>query len=408
LTKDITDVLASVKQGEPPSDAGILRELSVGIAPLADFLASHYLDGFVSKGGSKIKFVTGNPGSGKTHFIRYLSAKASEMGYITVECSAREMWMHDFSEIYMEVFKKADLYALLEKCSQRVIREMGTDPSAIPEGVTFADYLSSEGSFDALTKKEIRNQLHELFLKNPLIDNNFAIACGLLTGGILGHPQLETSNRDLLLSWLSGSKDVKMATFRSLGFSPGRITKFNARHMLRSLAEISRLAGYPGIAVFMDDLDILARTKPLDTIRYTRLKRDDAYESIRELIDEIDSLKNILFVFAFDKILIDDETAGLKSYQALWMRIQNEIISKRFNKFTDIIDMDKYAEVYYGKDELLEMSRRLAEWYNRFDNDAHAIDGTRAEDIISKARFGKNSLPRQVNNATLQGEAHNG
>jgi hypothetical protein len=70
--------------------------------------------------------------------------------------------------------------------------------------------------------------------------------------------------------------------------------------------------------------------------------------------------------------------------------------------------MDKYAEIYYGKDELLEMSRKLAEWYNRFDNDALAIDSLRAEDIMNKARFGKNSLPRQINNATLQREVHNG
>ena len=80
---------------------------------------------------------------------------------------------------------------------------------------------------------------------------------------------------------------------------------------------------------------------------YTKLKREDTYESIRQLIDDIDSLKHIMFVFAFDRELLDNDSAGIKSYQALWMRIQNEIISRRFNRFTDIVDMDRLAEQEY-------------------------------------------------------------
>lgn len=48
-----------------------------------------------------------------------------------------------------------------------------------------------------------------------------------------------------------------------------------------------------------------------------------------------------MFVYAFDRGLMDDENAGLKSYQALWMRIQNEIVGERFNRFTDMVDLDR-------------------------------------------------------------------
>ena len=111
--------------------------------------------------------------------------------------------------------------------------------------------------------------------------------------------------------------------------------------MLRSLVEIIKVSGRPGIVVAIDDMDILVNSSSLEEIRYTKLKREDTYESIRELIDEIDTLKNIMFLFSFDKILIDDESSGLKSYQALWMRIQNEVSSERLNKFTDILDLDR-------------------------------------------------------------------
>ena len=113
--------------------------------------------------------------------------------------------------------------------------------------------------------------------------------------------------------------------------------------MLRSLIEVLRLSGYAGLAVGVDDLDILVEKSSLEEIRYTKMRREDSYESIRELIDGIDTLSHVMFVFAFDRCLMEDETAGLKSYQALWMRIQNEVESRRFNRFSDIIDMNRHS-----------------------------------------------------------------
>jgi hypothetical protein len=131
-----------------------------------------------------------------------------------------------------------------------------------------------------------------------------------------------------------------VAALRKLGLSPSRITKYNARHMLRSLIEVIRLAGYKGLAVAVDDMDMLTETSSLEEIRYTKMRREDSYESIRELIDGIDTFSHFMVVFAFDKILLEDESKGLKSYQALWMRIQNEIVADRVNGFADIIDLD--------------------------------------------------------------------
>ena len=42
-----------------------------------------------------------------------------------------------------------------------------------------------------------------------LLDNTFAQACSLLTGGMLGHPVLENSHRQTLVSWLNGNEALK-------------------------------------------------------------------------------------------------------------------------------------------------------------------------------------------------------
>jgi hypothetical protein len=402
LENDIQSALACLKRGQAPGNREILREISVGKDFTMDFWREKYLAEYLARGGSKIKFLTGRPGSGKTHFLEMLASEAGSMGYIPVCLSAREIWLHDFKEIYTAILRQVQLPERLQRCSRAVIRQLGYSPEEIPENISFVDYLSGQGQLDPLTKREIRQQLEKLFLANPLIDNNFALACALLTGGILGHPILEETGRKLLMLWLEGNREAQLSSLRRLGLSPSKITKYNARHMLRSLVEVCCLAGYKGLVVSIDNMETLVNADSTETIRYTRLKREDAYESIRELIDEIDTLKHILFVFSFDRSLIDDDLRGLKSYQALWMRIQNEIDTARFNRFADIVDMDRLIDEVYTPEVILEMSRRLAQVINTYDQGASPLSLTTAEELHAKSRFGKVALPRRVALTTFQ------
>lgn len=391
--------------GKAPGRGALLRELSVGIDFITDFWEEHYLKEYIKEGGSKIKFVTGGPGSGKTHLCGLISMIAKENGYVTADFSALDVWVHDFKEIYVEILRQSDIMDCLERCSRKIIGNLGFDSCEIPEGMTFMDYLASQDLGDAITRREIRLQLKTMFLENPLIDNNFALTCSLLTGGLLGHPLLEEQNKQLLLSWLEGDRSVKLTTLRSLGLSPGRITKFNARHMLRSLAEVTRMAGYSGIFVTIDNLEILLNRSSLAPIHYTKLKREDTYESIRQLVDDIDSMKNIMFVFAFERELMDNENGGLKSYQALWMRIQNEVVGERFNRFTDIVDLDRLAAQEYTEEVLVQMSQKLADAYRKLGDGAKPIRPEVCRELMIQARNGSISLPRLVNMATLGGES---
>ena len=130
--------------------------------------------------------------------------------------------------------------------------------------------------------------------------------------------------------------------------------------MLRSLAEVVRMGGFSGLFIAIDNMEILTSRSSLEAIHYTKVKREDTYESIRQLIDDIDSMKHIMFVYGFDRELIDNENAGLKSYQALWMRIQNEIVGERFNRFSDMVDLDRLAAQEYTPDVIISISKSLA------------------------------------------------
>ena len=155
MENDFKTALSLLKRGQPPGNTEILNEISVGLGPLSDFISSHYFNEYISNGGSKIKFVTGKPGSGKTHFLQLLSAEAKKQGFITVHISAKEVWLHDFKDIYLDILSQTDLMHCLQRCATHVIKELGYNFFDIPHGLTFVDYLSSLGEFDAITKKEM-------------------------------------------------------------------------------------------------------------------------------------------------------------------------------------------------------------------------------------------------------------
>ena len=378
------------------------EQLLCGVEFLTDFWQEKYFQEYIRDGGSKIKFITGRPGSGKTHFLKLMTAVADKENYKTAQFSAKDIWLHDFKDIYVEIFRQCDVMACLAAVSRKVVQQMGFECEKIPEGMRFIDYLSQIDSVDAITKREIRTLLRKTFLDNPLMDNNFALACSMLTGSILGYPVLEEQNRDLLLAWLEGDRSVKLSQLRALDFYPSRITKYNARHMLRSLAELVRMGGYSGLFIAVDNLEILISRSSLEAVHYTKMKREDTYESIRQLIDDIDSMRNIMFVLSFDRQLMDDENAGLKSYQALWMRIQNEIVGERFNRFTDMVDLDRLAAQEYTPEVIVSISESF---FRQLENSpVLPLSTQEAGEIVQKARTASVGIPQLIQNAMKEVE----
>lgn len=395
MDNTVQAAVSRLRNGIAPGHADITGNITVGIDWLTGFWEENYLREYIPKGGSRIQFITGKKGSGKTHMVEYFLSRAGN--YKTVSFSGRKIWINDFKEIYFEAMRQCDLEGCLRLCGESVVTELGFSPDGFSG--RFMDHLAEQGLNDPITKREIRMQLNRIFMQNPLMDNNFACACALLAGGQLGHPLLEEPSREALLGWLEGRKDVKLSTLRNLGLSPVRIAKHNARHMLRSLIEVIKMAGYDGLIIAIDDLDILVSLDSLEEIRYTKQKREDVYESIRELIDEIDTLRNVFFLFAFGRKLIDDVSCGIKSYQALWFRIQNEIKSDRLNRFSNMIDLDRLP--VYDAQAIMEISRRAAALFSSADGrHVQPLSENEARALLSKEDLGELSLPRRVVLAT--------
>ena len=110
-------------------------------------------------------------------------------------------------------------------------------------------------------------------------------------------------------------------------------------------------------------------------------------------------MRNVFFLFAFDRKLIDDDICGIKSYQALWFRIQNEIHSDRLNRFSNMIDLDRLP--VYDVQSVMDLSARVAGLLNTAgERPAQPLNENAARELLSKAGFSELSLPRRVILAT--------
>ena len=80
------DLLISANQvnGNPQ----VLRSMTVGLDRVTGFFDRYYFDSYIKEGGSKIRFITGKKGCGKSHLLSLLSYDAADRGYLTSRISS--------------------------------------------------------------------------------------------------------------------------------------------------------------------------------------------------------------------------------------------------------------------------------------------------------------------------------
>jgi len=354
-------ILNALQEGKPPEDVEILERISICQDALRDFLYEHYIDGYIRDGGSKVKFLIGPEGCGKTHHLRLLLNSARQKGYLTAYIDARETNLQYIDALYKCIASSIDFDVLVTKyCDEKVISQLGYSADSIPKGVKFIEWAVQQGRIPEKIKRETKEALEKLF-RNRRIDGSFATAFLQLCNDQLGIVPLSEENRVVLLNWIAGDSDsVTLWQLKRLQIFT-RIDRYNARNMFISILEIARIVGLRGLLVCIDGVeDIVAGKKPeTGRPKYTRAARDDAYEGFRELIDDVDRLEHVMFIIAARKELIENDKNGIRSYAALWLRIQDEIVCEQPNKFADLLYLDKIVSP--NQIELEDLATRLLE-----------------------------------------------
>lgn len=328
-------LMEALRKGAVP--ARHLPLLSVGRQKWLHYVLDDLRE-YISKGGSKVRFVNGDYGDGKTHTMALIKALAEGEGFATgFVVLTRDVPMQKFELVY-----QALVQSLSAPGCDRGIR--GILQAWIRDNLT-AWSTHKEGWGAAV------GELAETLRQVEGLDTGFAAAvCALARLHLAPLDQDEDTEsrglaRETLWRWFEGERvskrDLKpFQIFESL-------SKTNTRRWLASLVALLRWLGHTGLIVFVDELEI-ALMSPTSA-------RSAAFENVRLMIDNADELSHLQIFFSIiPDVLISER--GFRSYDALWSRVRSLGEDQRINYRGVLIDLHRTP---LSAEEMAELGRRL-------------------------------------------------
>lgn len=321
----------------PPKDPELLRQLTIETEWLT-VMKDYCLQQVIAQGGSKVKILHGGHSTGKTHFMQSIKLFARDDGFFVIDMDLSRINFHltDSVAFYKAIASELDLKKLEEVLIDKLVTSLGyTTAEFITYGGALTDFICEvEKSQKAEAKKIIRRNVHEI-VNQVELDFAFRKFLHMFMEAVV---ERDRDYMEVALNWMRGNKiDRPLKTFSHLYET---LAKYNARSWLYSLMELIKFMGYKGVVILLDQFEAIL-PKSGAVMNYTPMRRNDVYELLRQLIDDLDFFKNILILISGNSEIYDNEIYGLQSYHALWMRLQPGFLQEQnLNVYADLIDAD--------------------------------------------------------------------
>jgi hypothetical protein len=258
----------------------------------------------IAEGGSAIRFIIGEYGSGKTFFLNLIRSIALERRLVTVHAD-----LNPDRRLHATDGKARSLYAeLMRNMTTRAKPEGGALPSVVERFVSSALTESRESSTP--TETIIHRRLGIL---SELVGGfDFAeVIASYWRGHDTGNEVLKSD----ALRWLRGEFSTRTDARKALGVRT-IIDDTGIYDQLKLLARFVRLAGFGGLLVVLDELVNLYK------MANTRA-RNSNYEQILRILNDClqGSAEGLGFLMGGTPEFLMDARKGLYSYEALHSRL---------------------------------------------------------------------------------------
>lgn len=301
----------------------------IGAIEYVRFLDEAYLRSFVANGGSAVKFVVPVDDAELKGFDEALRQRAADAGFVRVRVDASQTRIHLMDQVFFEIARQIDWDAL---ATRTVVAAFDAAAWPVPGAdVSVAAVAAHHGVDVGELTRDVNRQLQQVVQRDFAMVQEFRTAALRLCQAKLGTGQVTEAERAAVLGWLTG--DLKqMSLLRSAAIFR-RIGRHNARHLLFSLAHWLALNGYSGLLLELDITRLGFARRPLPGERqglyYTKATLLDAYELLRQLVDNTDELAHCCVVVVAAPEFLTDESRGVTAYQALKLRIHDEVRDRR-------------------------------------------------------------------------------
>lgn len=283
-----------------------------------------YLRTFLSGGGSVVKFVEGDAEELEEIHARLITlAEQNNMAICQVDASQTKL--HMIQDIFFAISRSLDWPAMAQTFLEAMVTKNGYAWPKPGGAVTFRDVAAFNGIEERLYRRELHRWMTEEVMRDRSMSQDFRIAMTQLCLTRLEPAEANVGVTVPALEWLRGELRTIGALRQT--FITSKITRHNARAMLRSLCRWLRLCGRAGICVTLDIRQVLrAVSTPVEGVRYTAAAVIDAFEVLRQLIDDAEAFEGLLVVVLADDALTgEDPKRSLNAYDALKMRVSDDV-----------------------------------------------------------------------------------
>jgi hypothetical protein len=316
--------------------------MAVAAQEWLNLIEREYLHDFIAAGGSAIKFVVVD--SAKFDEVQQHIAelaRGQEMPHLAVDVAS--MRLHMMQDIFFALSRQVEWERTAQRFVEGLLAQQGLDWPTPGEAVSLDVVAEANGIDATILRRDLQRWLTKELMRDTRMAQDFRAALTQLCMQRFEPPSDEAAgNRAILIEWLRGETRT-LGALRKLQIS-GRIGRHNARAMLRSLCRWLRLCGHAGLCVSLDIRD-LTRPRPGSAgsrVRYTPTAVMDAYEVLRQLVDDADHMEGLLLVVTADEAFVDgDPRRSIEAYVALKMRIYDDVRARgRDNPLAPLVRLE--------------------------------------------------------------------
>lgn len=288
-------------------------------------IEEEYLGDFIREGGAAVKFVVPDGDESRSQLREALGAAAERYHFQFASVDAASTRIHLIDRLFHEVARQIDWDSLTQSFLTRLLAESGLRLPPAEGELTLRTLAEANGMPEQLFRTQVHSLIINSLYRDYAMSQEFRFAMIFLCRGQLD-PNENPGLGSAIKEWLRGELRLVSAVRGALIFQ--KIARHNARHMLFSLAHWLKLAGKNGLVLVLDISRYTDARHPRDRengFYYSTAATLDAYEVLRQLIDGTDELEYGFVCVIADSMFLVDERRGLRAYQALYMRISDEV-----------------------------------------------------------------------------------
>ncbi len=304
------------------------------------FLEGEYLSTFVAGGGGAVKFAVATDDDHAAAFSAELAQHAVADGYVVARVDAALTRVHMMEQVFFAVAAQIDWDALA-KTTVRAAWAAAAHP--VPDGsddITVGGVAARYGVDAAELSRDVNRYLQQRIYRDYEMVQEFRIAMLRLCQAHLATGQVTDAEHGAVLDWLRG--DLRQMSLLHSAMIFRRVGRNNARQLLFSLAHWLSVNGKPGLLLELDIRRLGFAKRPRAEERaglyYTKSALLDAYELLRQLVDNTDELTHCCVVVITAPEFVTDPNRGVDAYQALKLRIFDEVRDvRRDNPYSSLV-----------------------------------------------------------------------